>query len=70
MDRLLRAREVAAATGLPRSTVYRLAQSGELPCVKFAAKSVRFPERAISQWIERQLAATERGGQTVDGRAA
>ncbi|MHB0874507.1 MAG: helix-turn-helix transcriptional regulator [Anaerolineae bacterium] len=58
MDKLLRAREVAAATGLPKSTVYRLAQRGELPHVKFLGKSVRFPESAVERWIAERLEAS------------
>ena len=58
MDRLLNAREVAAMTGLPRITVYRLAQVGDLPCVRFLKRGVRFPQSAVEAWIaERTVTA-------------
>lgn len=49
---LLTARGVEERTNLPKSTVYELAARGELPCLRIG-RAVRFPLRAIEEWIER-----------------
>jgi excisionase family DNA binding protein len=48
---LLTARGVKERTGLPTSTIYELAAKGELPCLRIG-RAVRFPERALDEWIE------------------
>ena len=61
MERLLKATELARLTGLARTSIYRMAADGELPCVRFGVKAVRFPESAIAAWIAGRTAAAPRG---------
>jgi excisionase family DNA binding protein len=49
---LLTARELEERTNLPKSTAYELAAKGELPCLRIG-RAVRFPLRAVEEWIER-----------------
>ena len=51
LPRLIRAEEVAEATGLTKARVYKLAMTGDMPAVR-VGRSVRFSERAILEWIE------------------
>lgn len=60
MDRLLSAKQVAAMTGLPRITVYRLAETGGIPCMRILKKGIRFPESAIDAWIKERTVAAPR----------
>ena len=48
---LLRADEAAKALGVSQAQVFKLAQRGELPCVRIG-RSVRFPRKALQAWIE------------------
>ncbi len=52
---LLRARDVAEALGVAKSTAYELMATGQLPVVRIG-RSVRVPRDALRQWIERQTA--------------
>lgn len=52
-SRLLRLREVRRATGLSRSTIYRLAAEGRFPSpVKLTAHASAWREDELSAWIE------------------
>jgi excisionase family DNA binding protein len=55
MQRLLKASEVAARTGLPVSTVYALAVRGEVPCIRLGDRAVRFPEETIEAWLKSRI---------------
>ena len=50
--RLLRATEVAEATGESVQRVYALARSGALPCVRLG-RAVRFSPPQVLEFIER-----------------
>ena len=52
---LLRAREVAEALGVAKSTAYELMATGQLPVVRIG-RSVRVPLDALRQRIERLTA--------------
>jgi excisionase family DNA binding protein len=43
--------EVAAYLRIPRSSVYRLAQQGKIPCQK-AGRHWRFRRQALERWLE------------------
>ncbi len=49
---LLTAEEVAARLSIDKTTVYRLARSGELPSLKLAPKIIRFDPVRLEEWIE------------------
>ena len=51
MERLLKASEVVALTGIPRTSVYKMAATGELPSVRYGARAVRIPQSALERWI-------------------
>ncbi|MHB0875159.1 MAG: helix-turn-helix transcriptional regulator [Anaerolineae bacterium] len=71
MDRLLTASELSRISGLRRTTIYRMAVRGELPCVRFGQKMVRFPESKIAAWIESHVECTPREElEAGDGTAA
>ena len=67
VEKLLRARELAALTGIPKTTVYAMAASGQLPCLRYGVRAVRFSESAIQRWIEQR---TEGGGQAATDAGA
>ena len=46
--------EVAALLGVHKRTVQRLADAGDLPCVRFG-RLVRFRHGDIQEWIEKHL---------------
>jgi len=52
LPRLLNAREVSEATGLPRWRIYELSRRGELPAVSVGPRSYRYSARALREWIE------------------
>lgn len=54
---LLKVEEAAQRLGIKRSLAWRLVRSGDLPSVRLG-RLVRIPERALEEWIARQL----RGG--------
>jgi excisionase family DNA binding protein len=51
-ERLLTADEVAAILGVPRTLVYSLVRSGEMPAVRVGERYVRFRSAALVRWIE------------------
>ena len=52
-ERLLRRPEVERVTGLARSSIYRLMQSGDFPRpVKVGPAAVRWRESDIAAWLE------------------
>ena len=62
-DRLLRRREVEKLTGLARSTIYRLMQSGDIPrAVRVGSSAVRWRKSAITAWMESRPEATGDNG--------
>jgi len=51
--RLIRLREVMAKTGLSKTSVYRLMDTGDLPVsVKLSKHSMAWREHEIDAWIE------------------
>ena len=58
-DRLLRRREVERITGMSRSSIYRLMQSGGFPRpVRVGPSAVRWKESDITAWVESRPEAT------------
>jgi prophage regulatory protein len=58
---LLRLPAVVLATGLSRSTIYRLAGLGEFPrCIKLTERTSAWCASEINQWIEARRAARDR----------
>ena len=52
-DRLLRRMQVEEITGLSRSSIYRLMQTGEFPRpVRVSPAAVRWRETEITDWSE------------------
>jgi excisionase family DNA binding protein len=49
---LLRMTEAARLIGVGRSTIYELANRGEIPVVRIG-RAVRVPARALHEWAER-----------------
>jgi excisionase family DNA binding protein len=56
---LLRAIEVAHQLGIARSTVYQLAQDGQLRCVRITERVIRFEQSAIDDFIRSRSAEAE-----------
>ena len=50
LPRLLSLREVAEATGVPRSTWYTMVARGEIPAVHIG-RSVRVEDEDVRRWI-------------------
>ena len=48
---LLRAEEVAIRLRVSRAQVYVMAQRGEIPCVKFGDRAIRFPADKLEAWL-------------------
>lgn len=54
--RILRLPEVMHHTGLKRSQIYNLMQSGTFPkSIKLSARSIGFDSREIDRWIDEKL---------------
>ena len=51
LPRLLSAREVSEATGLPTWRIYELSRNGEIPTVS-VGRSYRYAAPAVRRWIE------------------
>lgn len=60
LPKLLTAKQVSAATGLPLATVYSLSRRHEIPTVRIGERALRFSAEAVRAWIES-------GGTCVDG---
>lgn len=50
LPRLLRAEDVAEATGLTKARIYELVRRNEIPAVR-VGRSVRFSEAALLEWL-------------------
>lgn len=51
-ERLLRLPQVVHATGLSKSTIYRLAQLGEFPCpVKLSKRASAWKSRSVLEFL-------------------
>jgi prophage regulatory protein len=60
---LLRRPEVSRRTGLSRTTIYRLVQSGEFPAPRqLGARAVAWSEAEVSAWIETRTVGTRSTG--------
>ena len=55
MERLLTVRELSERTGIPQSSLYRAAAEGQIPCVRYGRRALRFVEASIDDWTQRQL---------------
>jgi prophage regulatory protein len=57
---LLRRQQVEALTGLARSTIYKLIQTGDFPApVRLTAKSVAWPSEAVAAWIDTRVSTSK-----------
>jgi prophage regulatory protein len=57
-DRLLRLRDVEDLTGLKKSTIYLKMKRSEFPhCVQITTRCVAWPESAVLQWVQDQIAS-------------
>ena len=53
LDRLLTIKQIAAQTGISRSTIYRRIQEGEFPKpVRIGPRATRWPESEIKIWLD------------------
>jgi excisionase family DNA binding protein len=52
LERLLTAKELAAAIGTRANTIYELSAAGELPSLKVPGIGRRFRESAVTAWLE------------------
>ena len=50
--RLLTAQEVAQIINASDKSIYKMALRGEIPCIRIAAKIVRFDQGDIEKWLE------------------
>lgn len=50
--RLLSAKDLAEAFGLPRSTVDYMVQTNQIPFFRISRRNVRFRESEIAEWLE------------------
>jgi len=55
-----RVRDVAALLGLSRSEVYRMIESGELPCTRVSEASVRVPKAELTEWLRERTTGARR----------
>lgn len=60
VPRLLTAREVAEALGLPKWRVYQLARDEGLPAVRLG-RSLRFDADALAEWLQAGGTAADNG---------
>jgi excisionase family DNA binding protein len=59
LPRLAKAKEVAAATGLPLARIYELARLNQMPVIRLG-RAMRFDVQAVAEWL--------RNGGTGNGR--
>jgi excisionase family DNA binding protein len=52
MVKLLKPMEAAENLRMHVMTVYRLARTGELPCIRYGQRGIRFSEKALNEWVE------------------
>lgn len=43
-----------------RSEVYRIIESGELPCTRVSEASVRFPKAELTEWLRERTTGARR----------
>lgn len=56
---LIRRKQVEARTGLSRSTIYELIQSGRFPRpVPLVGRTVAWTESSVDKWIAERIAAS------------
>jgi len=56
MEKLLKVQEVAEILGLSADSIYAWASRGKLPVVRISRKAVRFRERDVEEFIQKNLA--------------
>ena len=62
MDRMLRAPEVVARTGLSRTTLWRRVRAGTFPPpTELGANSIGWPESVIMAWVKARPVRTYSG---------
>lgn len=52
LPRLLTAKAVAAATGIPTWRIYELTRSGDIPHVRLG-RAIRYPATEVTRWLKR-----------------
>ena len=57
MDEMLTAKEIQEMLQVDRSTIYRMADRGDLPAVK-VGRQWRFPRESVESWLDAQTPAT------------
>ena len=50
LTRLWTAEELAKATGLPKSRIYELSRTGDLPHARFG-RALRYDPRRVAEWL-------------------
>ena len=61
LDRLLTIKQIAAETGISRSTIYRLTRKGVFPKpIPIRDRGKRWPESAIKVWLAGLKASAEK----------
>ena len=64
--RLLRVRGVTEATGLAKSTIYRMMSQGRFPRpVTLGAKVVAWPKHEIDRWVGERIAERDKPATAV-----
>jgi prophage regulatory protein len=59
-DRLMRLQELAATSGLSKTTIYQLMKEGKFPkSIRIHARLVGWSEKAVQKWIQERIAASE-----------
>lgn len=69
MADMLTAKEMQALLQVDRSTIYRMAEAGQLPAMKIG-KQWRFPGDLVQSWFKTQGLASPSSGQLAPGPAA
>jgi excisionase family DNA binding protein len=62
MERLMTAKEVGAWLGYSADTVYRLARTEGLPCVRMAGRAVKFRRADVQGWLDGRAVVLPRAG--------
>jgi prophage regulatory protein len=62
VDPMLRMKSVISLTGLSRSTLYRLIDSGDFPAgVRLTPHTIAWPASEVANWIQSRIAARQGG---------
>lgn len=65
--RFMRRREVEAAIGVSRSTLYSMIAKGQFPPpVHITAGAVGWPEHEVARWLQARIASRDRGREVAD----